>query len=451
MQAEMQIQAETPVETQIETQTEKPAADSPRWHLAKKIAFRFTFIYFLLYSLPFPLQQIPYVGYVTQYYYLFWRTVVPWVGYKILRIGYEIPMAMSGSGDKTYDWVQAFCFLTLAIIVTAIWSLLDRKRPNYEKPHQWFTLYMRFVLAGWMIVYGAMKAIPVQMSPPRLTKMLGQYGDFSPMGILWSFMGSSPAYTSITGSIELLGGILLIFPRTALLGAVVSFAAMTQVFILNMCYDVPVKLFSFNLVMMSLFLLAPHLGRITKVLLLNRSTEPAPIRRWAERKWLNRSVLIAQIVFGLYLVGSSLNSYYQAYYTYGAATPKPPLYGIWTVEDFTINGEVKLPLITDETRWHRIIIQNQNGLTIQPMRGSNQMYRTQLDMENKTLSLGKGNDQEWKADFTFDEFEPGQMKLAGVIDGNRIEARLVRFDETQFLLNSRRFRWIQEQPFNRPF
>jgi len=445
MQAEMQLDA------QAVTQAEEPEADTrPRWQVAKRIAFRYTFVYFLLYSFPFPLQHIPYLGgYISRYYSLLWQSVVPWVGKHILRVSYDIPIAMSGSGDKTYDWVQNFCFLTLAALATIVWSLLDRKRISYQKLHQWFTLYMRFVLAGWMIVYGAMKAIPTQMPRPFLTRLIEPYGDFSLMGVLWSFMGASPAYTSITGTIELVGGILLIFPRTTILGAIVSFIAMVQVFILNMCYDVPVKLFSFNLVLMSVFLLAPHMGRMMKVLLLNRATEPAPVHPFFERRWLNRSLLIAQIAFGLYLVGMNMYGSYEGYNRYGTGAPKPPLYGIWMVEDYNINGEVKPPLLTDEARWQRVIIQNQSGLVIQPMRGANVFYRSQLDMENKTLSLGKATDQEWKADFTFEETEPGQMKLTGAMDGNRIEAKLVRFDETQYLLNSRGFHWIQERPFNR--
>ena len=76
------------------------------------------------------------------------------------------------------------------------------------------------------------------------------------MGVLWSSIGSSPAYESFAGCAELLGGILLIVPRTTTLGALVCLADMTQVFMLNMTYDVPVKLLSFHLILLSLFLLA---------------------------------------------------------------------------------------------------------------------------------------------------------------------------------------------------
>lgn len=443
MQAQMQMQVE---ETQARV-TE--VATSPRWNLAKRIAFRFTFAYLVLYSLPYPVQHIPYIGgYIFMKYTALWNIIVPWVGKHVLRLSYEVSTGMTGSGDKTYDWVQALCFLTLAAAVTLIWSLLDRKRFHYAKLYEWLRLYVRFSLASWMIIYGAMKAFPLQMPVPSFSRLIQPYGESSPMGILWTFMGASPVYTSITGCVELLGGVLLILPRTTALGAIVSFIAMTQVFVLNMCYDVPVKLFSFHLVLMAVFLLAPDLRRMADVIVFNRRVEPAETLPLLRRKWLNRGALAFQVLFGLYLLGWNLYGAYQNYYTMGGGAPKPPLYGMWAVEEFTVNGETKPPLITDETRWQRALFERAGSLIIQPMKGARQFFRLQLDLENKTLSLGKGNDPNWKADFTFVEPEPGRMVLTGELDGRRTEVKLAREDESQFLLRSRGFHWVQERPFN---
>ena len=56
------------------------------------------------------------------------------------------------------------------------------------------------------------------------------------------------SYEIFAGCAETLGGILLLTPRTTTLGALVCLADMIQVFMLNMTYDVPVKLFSFHLI-----------------------------------------------------------------------------------------------------------------------------------------------------------------------------------------------------------
>src|SRR5581483_8626940 len=136
-------------------------------------------------------------------------------------------------------------------------SLVDRRRLSYPVLHRWFFLFLRFALAGQMLTYGFAKAVPLQMPFPGLFTLVEPYGNMSPMGVLWSSVGASQPYEIFAGCMEILGGLLLFFPRTVTLGALVSLADMSYVVTLNMTYDVPVKLLSFHLILLSLFLLAP--------------------------------------------------------------------------------------------------------------------------------------------------------------------------------------------------
>src|SRR5215510_13971126 len=117
-----------------------------------------------------------------------------------------------------------------------------------------------------------------------------------------------------TGAGERLAAILLFIPQAATLCAIVALFATLQIFTLNMTYDVPVKLFSFHLILMSLFLLAPEARRLVNVLVLNRTTGPStqpPLGR------SRRAILIgvvAQCVFGVYLLGMGLNSSRESWY-----------------------------------------------------------------------------------------------------------------------------------------
>jgi hypothetical protein len=442
MQPQMQMQ---PV---LETPARVVTA-APRWHAAKLIAFRFAFAYFVLYIIPFPVDQLPFTTYLMERYADLWHAVVPWVGKHILRLSYDITVFQNGSGDTTYNYVQVLCFLALAAAATFIWSWLDRRRPGYERLYQWLRIYVRFSLASAMIGYGAIKVIPLQMPAPFLTRLIEPYGDSSPMGLLWTFIGASKGFEIFTGCAEMLGGVLLIFPRTTLLGALVCLADTTQIFVLNMCYDVPVKLYSFHLLVMSVFLIAPDLRRLANMFVFNREVGAVEPGQLFGRKWLNRGALALQILFGFYLVGSSFYGGYQQSKVYGARAPKPPLYGIWMVDEFSVDGQARPPLLTDATRWQRAIFQFPGALTIQPMSGPNQGFRLNLDMENKTLSLGKRDDPDWKAEFSFQEVDPELITLDGEFDGHKTYAKLVRFDESKFLLKSRGFHWIQEYPFNR--
>ena len=421
----------------------------PRWTLTKRIAFRFVFAYLVLYIIPFPVDSLPFTTTLVEKYTNVWQAIVPWVGKHLLHLSYDITIFTNGSGDTTYNYVQVLCFLILATIAAAIWSVLDRRRLNYEQLYQWLRLYVRFSLASALIGYGAFKIIPVQMPAPFFTRLVEPYGDSSPMGLLWAFIGASNGFQIFTGCAEMFGGLLLLLPRTTLFGAVVSLADTTLIFILNMCYDVPVKLYSFHLLMLSVFLIAPDLRRLANLFLFNRSVEAVELFHLFRRKWLNRSVLALQIVFGLYLLGSSFYQSYEQLKVRRPSAPKPPLYGIWLVDEFTIDGQGRPQLLSDPTRWQRVILQFPGALTVQPMSGPNQSFVLELDMEGRTLSLGKRNDPEWKASFSFEEKNPELITMEGELDGHRTYAKLVRFDETKFLLNTRGFHWIQEFPFNR--
>ena len=236
-----------------------------RWGLALRIAFRFCVAYFTLFSLSNQildgLLAVPRLNIELS---ALWplRHITFWTATHIFRIKHELVYTGSGSGDKTFDWVLAFCLLVIAAVITLVWSILDRRRPNYVTFHKWFRLAMRFALASEMFLYGISKVIPLQMPFPYLTRLLEPYGNFSPMAVLWSSIGASTSYEIFTGCAETLGGILLLTPRTTTLGALVCLADMIQVFMLNMTYDVPVKLFSFHLILFSLFLLAPDARRL---------------------------------------------------------------------------------------------------------------------------------------------------------------------------------------------
>src|SRR5207249_5821296 len=99
----------------------------------------------------------------------------------------------------------------------------------------------------------------------------------SMQGFLWASIGASQPYQVFTGVVEVLGGLLLLAPRTTLLGATICLASMTQVFILNMTYDVGVKILSFQLVLMSLFLLAPDFPRLANVFFRNDPCTEHPL------------------------------------------------------------------------------------------------------------------------------------------------------------------------------
>src|SRR5262249_52120420 len=154
--------------------------------------------------------------------------------------------------------------------------------------------------------YGGNKNIPSPIPPPWQRRYMENYCASSPMGILWAFMRASKRYTIFSGAAGMLGGILIFIPPLASRGARTATAAMTNVFILNMSYYVPVKLYSFHLLLMGVFLVLPEMRRLSQFFIFNRFTEPAPTELRFQRNWLYRSSLIVQLVLGLFFGGYAL-------------------------------------------------------------------------------------------------------------------------------------------------
>ena len=419
------------------------------WGTLKRIAFRFCFVYFGLYcvaallpgGLPIPGVDIPDP-------FTLWplRPVVFWVASHLFGANLPLIYTGSGSGDKTYDWVEVFCLLVVAVASTAIWTLVDRRRREYAVLYKWFRLYVRFSLAMTMLIYAFDKIVPLQMSYPNLRSQLQPFSAFSPAGILWNSIGASPSYEIFAGVAELAGGMLLTFPQTVTLGALVCLTDMIQVWMLNMTYDVPVKQYSFHLLLISLFLLAPQMRRLLNFFVLNRVAEPevrAPLFQAARA---NRIATWTQVAFWIWVL--ALYSYQSAasWKSYGGGRQKSALYGIWDVTEMKIDGLVRPALLSDTQRWRRLIFDFPNTATAQQVDDSIESLGAEIDEAKGSLSLVRQSDKSWKADLKFTRTANDKLTVMGTMAGHPVEMQLERVDESKFLLKSRGFHWVQEYP-----
>jgi hypothetical protein len=443
------------------------------WSTAHKLIFQFIFCYVFLYL--FPPAIVP------RYFFMLpppaayenlWHKVVPWFAAHILHLSYPITFLTAVGSDSTYEYVKILLFAVISAIAAVVWSLLDRKRTEYAKLDQWLRFYVRLTLAANMLLYGADKVIPGQMLPPDLVNMVQPFGDITPFRLVWSFIGASHAYETFCGLVEMLGGVLLLIPGTSMLGALVSCAAMTQVFLLNMCYNIPVKTWAANLLLCGIFLILPDAQRLVNFLLLNRWTEPEYKPPLFERKRLNYSVLGVQIALCIYLVASNLTFASGFVHHVNAVKQTSPLYGIWSVGAFTVDGEARPPLLTDDLRWQQVIFDfggtlhlNPAGpiMTIQGMNGQFSSYLAKVGAQGNTLSLAfppvslgehyethdilsleSSSGQGGKAELSYSQPQPDTMTLAGLVSGHQLSVTLKK-EQRQFFLKTHAFSWTNDK------
>jgi hypothetical protein len=433
----------------IDVETTAPTTE--RWSRMTRVAFRFCFVYFGLYALTtqmlggfIPSSDMPSLEELPPF-----KNLVTWSAVHVFGITRPLVITGSGSGDKTFNWIAALCLLVIATAATVGWSVLDRERTQYVTLNKWFRLFLRFATGSTMLVYGMVKAIPLQMPAPSLTRLVEPFGYFSPMGVLWASIGASSAYERFAGVAELSAAVCLFIPRLSLVGALILLADSIQIFVLNMTYDVPVKLFSFHLILMSLVLLAPDARRLLNVLVLDRpalpSTQPPLFVGFRPR----RIMTAGQIVFAAYLIGMNVMSARKSWFTYGGGAPKPALYGIWDVETMTIDGVERASLVTDYDRWRRVIVQNANVLVFQRMDSTFVFYPAKTDDGANVITLTRPANQTWHSRLLFDRRDAQTLSLDGEMDGHKIRMSLQLLDHTKLPIVGRRFKWIQEYPFNR--
>ena len=421
----------------------------PGWHASTRLAFRFGFAYFGLYSL---------ISHILIYIFVLPNTlpaqglgtlwpmfdVTSWVAAHIF--GIMTPLVYTGnSRDTNFFWAQLFLVLLVATTATIVWSVLDRRRENYVVLHKWFRLFMRFALAAQMLYFGMVKVIPTQFPSPSLLTLVAPAGNLSMQGFLWTSIGASQPYQVFTGIVEVLGGLLLLAPRTTLLGATICLASMTQVFILNMTYDVGVKILSFQLVLMTLFLLAPDFPRLASLFVLNHPAGASSEPELFQTRRANRIALAAQIAFGLYLLGVYANIGRTFWYAEGGGgSPKSPLYGIWNVEELAVDGALRPAQVNDyDRRWRRVIFDGPQWIFFQRSDDSFVRYGASIDVQQNTLTLTKGHSRSWHSNFTFERLDPDRLLLDGQMDGHKIHMTLQLLELDTFRLLNSHFRWVR--------
>ena len=120
---------------------------------------------------------------------------------------------------------------------------------------------------------------------------------------------------------------------------------------LNFCYDVPVKLYSSNLLAMAVFLAAGDVKRLVNVLVLNSTAPQARPQRPTIRTALDadRGDGVLDRVRGLSTRAPNPFGWLRYEQTYVYA-PRPLFGGAYEVESFRADGRDVPPLITEGTK-----------------------------------------------------------------------------------------------------
>jgi len=384
-----------------------------QWSATKKAGIVFLTIFLLF-------QLIP-LGWLTNF-----------LGKNILQIEGFHEIKMTGSGDTTFDYVGLLSAFILSFIGFFTAYFLKIKQSIAEKTYSYTEVYMRYLLGIMLISYGFAKLTESGQFPePGFGRLDQTYGASSPMGLVWTFMGASRAYTIFAGFFEIIPGLLLLFRKTKLIGALMAITVMLNIVLLNFCYDIPVKLFSSLLLIIAIIIAYPNIKNIACFLM---GDVTAKLKKSNEiilpKKWMKISSRVLQIILIAAMPIVNIAETYM--YPLGEETN---LSGLYTNESESTSNSIKWDkLIIDEKFEYASIetgeekegfslkIENENHITLTSYKDSTNV----LKLEHSTLRKNVVN-----------------IKL-GNLSGD-----FSKKTKNDYLLLNRGFHWINEQAFNR--
>jgi uncharacterized membrane protein YphA (DoxX/SURF4 family) len=434
-----------------------------RWSLVTRIAFRFCFCYLL----PFGVT-----GLFLFAYFMFvmtksafwnfdrfdpWRISLPWICAHIYHVRRKL--FIFPDSDSLSGYLQHLTELLVAIVATVAWSILDRKPSDYRRLHAWFALFLRFSLAIVLFSYGFDKVFPLQFGMLSVGRLSQQVGGMDMFNMLWIFMASSQPYTVISGALEVLAGLLLITPRLETMGALLTVPVLTNVFLLNMDYGVPVKIISSHLLLMAIFLAAPALPGIARLLVLRQPVPPIVPLELSARRTADRAVRTGVAALGAVLALMTCTAAHTAYEKRLAASveaEKLPFYGLWVADTFAVPDANSQSLFTERLQkeyhvgpgtdhWLSMAIESPKRVNLELRDGTQDGLGFALDPRTGVAELSDSDDPTWKAKLTFQSSGDGLMTVVGTVNGVPISSTWHRRQISDFRLVQEKFRWIQPE------
>jgi len=418
------------------------------WPLLRKIVFRFLFVYFFFEIAPWTwLNEVPGVNFVIKYYLQFMDWLVHLGNAKLFHVR-EVLVPENGSGDTSWGWAELWLLLTLAGLGCLIWSVLDRKRANYTHLNYWLCLFARYYIAYVAFIYGIEKVFAMQMLFPSLHQLATPLGDLLPMRFSWLFIGYSTPYQVFSGIMEVTAGLLLLWRRTASLGAFFATGVFINVMMLNLCYDIPVKIFSMQMVFLCLFLLLNESKRLVCFFILNKPADLCSIYHFEyTKKWMRISRIVLKLLFIVIAVGFQINNDWGYFKLVHKEVKQQAIKnGVYEVTGYSANNTQLL--LTDSLRWKDAVFENGTGSTIVAdtsfrLRYGRAYFGFKADSAQHKITIIKSLDGSVIYNFDYVLPDTSSVRLTGKTRQGDVVINLKR-TKRHFQLAEKQFHWLSE-------
>lgn len=408
------------------------------WTFLSKFFFRVNVVFILLFIFSFSFEHefIPDVG---SWFAPFFDRLAAWTGKTFFNFGantiYEI------QSDTTGFYLNALNLLLISLLIAIAWSVADKRRTNYPQVAYWFFVFIRFYLAMQLFSYGFNKIFKWQFYAPEPNTLYTAIGNVPRDFLYWSSMGTSRFYVIFSGIAEIIAAALLLFRRTYIAGAIVSLLVLVNVLMINLGFNVSVKLYSLFLVVLCLVLLIPEGKKLFGFFFFSKPVSLEQKRPQYSKK-ASRILLLFKTIIIAAIILDPLSLYIRTGNYNDDLDPRPPLHGAYEVKLFVKNHDTLLPLTTDAYRWRRMFVHRRGYLITQQMNDEMRDYGLVVDTVRKKFMIENGHlhsfpDYALKNDST--------LFLDGEFFGDTLHVEMRKIDLQKLPLLQDEFRWTIDQ------
>lgn len=341
-------------------------------------------VFILLFILTFPhsFRFIPDTGTMLR---PLTESVVRWVAVTVLSApaSFHSPIL----SDTVGLYILLCVIGILAAVLSGIWMQIRRRGFNVHTGIFWLGTIAAYYLGAQLFEYGFNKVFKWQFFLPEPNTLFTTLGNIPRDLLYWSTMGTSRSWTMFAGITEVLAGTMLLFRRTRTAGALLAMGIMINVFVVNVTFDISVKVFSSFLLLVSILVLAPDIPNLLRFFFGNRqgcSKGWAQVRPGRQHRKLYsgiKALVVATLLFDV------LTPYVRSGNFNDDRAPRPYLHGAYQVRDFLYNGDTLAPLLTLHSRWKRVFVHRRGYLVIERMDGTMLDYTMRLQRSANRLDI----------------------------------------------------------------
>ncbi|MFK7784442.1 MAG: hypothetical protein AB8B56_04955 [Crocinitomicaceae bacterium] len=180
------------------------------------------------------------------------------------------------TSDSSVQFVQAVLLMVLALLLGLLF--LKQQRFSQDQIKQFLHTASAYILSFFLLKYGVDKLFQFQFYSPEPNTLFTPLGMLSKDILFWSSMGTSSTYNTFMGLIEVIPAFLLLHHRTRMLGGFIALGVLINVLMINIGFDITVKLLSMYLVIVSLYVLSPFFQSLISFFFTTHQTDKPQIQ-----------------------------------------------------------------------------------------------------------------------------------------------------------------------------